>query len=77
MCTIALCCYTHMDVCIRTMIDFGVIYFVLIIERLGEEITNRVYFALLSDCTEMAQELNWHNRTNPPIQAYCIPETRD
>ncbi len=58
------------------MIDFGVIYFVLIIERLGQEIANRVYFALLSDCTEMAQELNWANRTNPPIYAYCIPETR-
>mgnify|MGYP005726105365 FL=1 len=58
------------------MIDFGVIYFVLIIERLGQEIANRVYFALLSDCTEMAQELNWANRTNPPIYAYFIPETR-
>ena len=61
---------------IYCMIDFGVIYFVLIIERLGQEIANRVYFALLSDCTEMAQELNWANRTNPPIYAYCIPETR-
>ena len=66
-----------MDVCIRTMIDFGVIYFVLIMERLGKEITDRVYFALLSDCTEMALELNFYNNTNPPINAYCIPETRD
>ena len=57
------------------MIEFGVIYFVLVIQSLGEEITDRVYFAKLSDCTYMARELNFTYTGSPPIRAYCIPET--
>ena len=58
------------------MIDFGVIYFVLIIERLGEEITDRVYYAVLDDCLHTAIQLNHSYTGNPPIRAYCLPETR-
>lgn len=51
------------------------IYFVLVIQSMGEEIADRVYFALLSDCVSMARELNSTYMGNPPIRAYCIPET--
>ena len=42
---------------------------------MGEEIADRVYFALLSDCVYMARELNSTYTGNPPVRAYCIPET--
>jgi hypothetical protein len=41
----------------------------------GEEITDRVYFSKLSDCTYMARELNLNYTGSPVIRAYCIPET--
>ena len=56
------------------MVDFGVVYFVLLIKSMGEEIADRVYFAKLSDCTYMARELNLTYMGSPPIRAYCIPE---
>ena len=57
------------------MINFGVIYFVLVIESMGVEIADRVYFALLSDCVYMARELNSTYTGSPVIRAYCVPET--
>jgi len=57
------------------MIEFGVIYFVLVVQSMGEEIADRVYFALLGDCVYMARELNSTYTGNPPVRAYCIPET--
>ncbi len=57
------------------MIEFGAIYFVMIIESLGKEIADRTYFAKLSDCTYMARELNFTYTGSPVIRAYCIPET--
>ena len=55
------------------MIDFGVVYFVLLIKNMGEEIADRVYIAKLADCTHMATELNF-NYLGTPLKAYCIPE---
>lgn len=55
------------------LIDFGVVYFVLLIKNMGEEIADRVYFAKLEDCTHMATELNF-NYLGTPLKAYCIPE---
>ena len=57
------------------MIEFGFVYYVLIIQSLGVEIADRVYYALLSDCVYTARELNSTYRGSPPIRAYCIPET--
>ena len=57
------------------MIGFGAVYFVLIVERAGNEIANRTYYALLRDCTYYATEINFSIHGNPPIRAYCIPES--
>ena len=57
------------------MIEFGLVYFVLVIESMGKEITDRVYYSKLSDCTHIARELNFTYTGAPPIRAYCIPET--
>ena len=57
------------------MIEFGLVYFVLVIESMGKEITDRIYYAKLSDCTYIARELNFTYTGAPPIRAYCIPET--
>lgn len=58
------------------MIEFGFVYYVLIIASMGEEIADRVYYSKLSDCVYTARELNSTYTGNPPIRAYCIPETR-
>jgi len=57
------------------VVEFGAIYFVLLIVSRGEEIADRVYFSKLSDCTYMARELNFTYTGSPVIRAYCIPET--
>ena len=57
------------------MIEIGAIYFVLVIESLGKEIADRVYYAKLSDCVYTARELNSTYMGSPVIRAYCIPET--
>lgn len=57
------------------MIGFGAVYFVLIVERAGREIADRTYYALLRDCTYYAAEINYSIQGNPPIRAYCIPES--
>ena len=57
------------------MIEFGLVYYVLIITSLGEEIADRVYYSKLSDCVYTARELNSTYTGSPPVRAYCVPET--
>lgn len=75
MCVLTFRTNTHMDVELGFMIPFGVVYFVLIVESQGREITGRTYYALLRDCTHTALEINSSVQGNPPIRAYCIPES--